>query len=83
MGNTQLTPEQLHALLQFASAKLGISQETLARTVQSGNLQDLGLSPDQSRKLEGLMGSKERAEDLLKSPQLQALLNQLQGGRST
>ncbi len=83
MGNTQLTPGQLEALLQFASAKLGISQEQLARTVQSGNLQDLGLSADQNRRLEGLLGNRERAEDLLKSPQLQSLLAGLQGGRDT
>ncbi len=81
MGNTQLTPQQLEALLKFASSKLGISQEQLARTVQSGNLDELGLSPDSTRKLNGMMGGND-PQSLLQSPQVQALLSQLLGGQS-
>ena len=81
MGNTQLTPQQLEALLKFASSKLGISQEQLARTVQSGNLDELGLSPDSTRKLNGMMGGND-PQSLLQSPQVQALLLQLLGGQS-
>ncbi len=81
MGNTQLTPQQLEALLKFASSKLGISQEQLARTVQSGNLDELGLSPDSTRKLNGMMGGGD-PQSLLQSPQVQALLTQLLGGQS-
>lgn len=81
MGNTQLTPQQLEALLKFASSKLGISQEQLARTVQSGNLDELGLSPDSTRKLNGMMGGSD-PQSLLQSPQVQALLSQLLGGQS-
>ncbi len=80
MGNAQLTPEQLEALLKFASSKLGISEQQLARTVQSGNIDDLGLSPESSKKLEGLIGGRNSAETLLQSPQVKALLSQLLGG---
>lgn len=80
MGNAQLTPQQLEALLKFASGKLGISEEQLARTVQSGNIDNLGLSPENNQKLEGLLGDRSNAEALLKSPQVQALLSQLLGG---
>lgn len=80
MGNTQLTPKQLEALLTFASAKLGVSKEQLARTVQSGNIDELGLSPENNRKLEGLIGSKDNAQSLLQSPQVQSMLSQLLEG---
>ncbi len=80
MGNAQLTPQQLEVLLKFASGKLGISEEQLARTVQSGNIDNLGLSPENNQKLEGLLGDRSNAEALLKSPQVQALLSQLLGG---
>lgn len=81
MGNAQLTPQQLEALLHFASKKLGISEEQLARTVQSGNMDDLGLSPENTKKLENLVGERNNAENLLQSPQVQALLSQLLGGQ--
>lgn len=79
MGNTQLTPQQLEALLKFASSKLGVSQEQLARTVQTGDINGLGLSPDNAAKLNGLLGNHPQA--LLQSPQVQALLAQILGGQ--
>ena len=44
-----VTPEQLQALLQFASKKLGTTPEKLAQTVQTGGLAGLSkLSDDLS-----------------------------------
>ena len=72
-----LTPQQLSALLQFASAKLGVSEEQLAKTVQTGDTSGLGLSPDAQRKFEGMLGSN--PETLLQSPQVKAMLQNLLG----
>lgn len=75
MGN--LTPDQLAALLQFASAKLGVSEEQLAKTVQTGDTASLGLTPEANLKLQSLLGSNPEA--LLQSPQVKALLQSLLG----
>ena len=77
MGESALTPQQLEALLSFASKKLGVSQEQLARSIQSGNVADLGLSAENSRKLEGLLGDRKATENRIRSPQAQAVLEQL------
>ncbi len=75
MGN--ITPDQLAALIQFASAKLGISEQQLAQTVKTGDTSHLGLSPDANAKLQGLLGSSPEA--LLQSPQVKAMLENLLG----
>ncbi len=72
-----LTPQQLSALLQFASAKLGVSEQELAKTVQTGDTSHLGLSPEAKRKFEGMLGSD--PETLLQSPQVKNLLQNLLG----
>lgn len=74
-----LTPEQLSALLQFASAKLGISEQQLAKTVQTGDTSHLGLSPDAQQKLGSMLGSNPEA--LLQSPQVKAMLENLLGDK--
>lgn len=72
-----LTPQQLAALLQFASAKLGVSEQELAKTVQTGDASGLGLSPDAKRRFDSMLGGNPEA--LLQSPQVKAMLNQLLG----
>ncbi len=74
-----LTPQQLSALLQFASAKLGVSEEELAKTVQTGDTSHLGLSPEAQRKFEGMLGGNPDA--LLQSPQVKAMLENLLGDK--
>ncbi|MBP3381929.1 MAG: hypothetical protein J6L00_04695 [Clostridia bacterium] len=74
-----LTPEQVAALLQFASAKLGISEQQLAKTVQTGDTSHLGLSPDTRQKLSGMLGTNPEA--LLQSPQVAAMLQNLLGDK--
>ena len=68
---SQVTPEQLQALIAFASKRLGMSPEQLMKTVQSGqaggvDVRDLAEHP-------------EKAEALMRSPQVQALLKKLGG----
>lgn len=83
MGTPQLTPEQLSALLTFASTRLGISKEALAQTVQSGDISALGLSAENNKKLEALLGDREQTQSLLQSPQVQQALSKLLGGKKT
>ena len=80
MGDNKLTSQQLEALLAFASKKLGVSQEALARSIQSGSTDGLGLSEENDRKLQALIGDRQAAEQLVRSPQAQALLDRLLQG---
>ncbi len=79
MGNVNLTPDQLQALLQYASKRLGTTPENLARTVQSGGLEGISknLSPNESAKLNSLLGNREQAQELLNSPEVQSFLQQI------
>lgn len=77
---SQLTPDQLQALLNYASQRLGISPEQLKETVQSGNLSSL-TDKAGGNDLSALIKDPQKAEQLLRSPQAQALLNQLMGGK--
>ncbi len=80
MNNPSLTPAQLSALLRFASAKLGISEQQLTATVQTGDTAHLGLSADQQQKLQGLLGQSPEA--LLQSEQIKQMLEGLLGNHS-
>ncbi len=73
---SQPTPAQLQALLQYASARLGIPADQLAKTVADGGYGKLSssLSADSRRKLEALIGDPQKAEALLSSPAVQAYL---------
>lgn len=73
---SQPTPAQMQALLEYASKRLGLSPEQLARTVSDGGYQTLSasLSEDSRRKLEALAGDPQKAEALLSSPAVQAFL---------
>lgn len=75
--SNQLTPDQLQALLTFASKKLGVSEEQLAKTVQTGQTGHLGLSEENQQKLNSVLGDKAQAEKLMSSPAVQSLLETL------
>ena len=76
---SQITPDQLQALLTYASGRLGMTPEQLQKTVQSGNLNTL--SDKVSPELAAMAGDREKMEQLLRSPAAQTLLQQLLGGR--
>ncbi|MBO5929313.1 MAG: hypothetical protein J6Q42_04770 [Clostridia bacterium] len=82
---SQITPEQLGALLQFAANRLGTTPEQLAETVQSGGLSAVKdkLGADKAQKITDLVGNPQQAEQLLNSPQVQAVLAKLLGGKNT
>ncbi len=70
------TPAQLSALLQYASQKLGIPAEQLAKTVSNGGYDELSssLSESSRKTLESLVGDPQKAQALLSSPQIQEFL---------
>ena len=74
---SQPTPAQLQALLQYASSRLGMPAEQLARTVADGGYDKLtsSLSADSRRKLEALVGDPQKAQALLSSPAVKAYLD--------
>lgn len=79
MSQNNLTPDQLQALLQYASKRLGTTPEQLAKTVQSGGVENLqnSLSPENAAKLQSLMNNKEKAQQLMNSPKIQQLIQQI------
>ncbi len=74
----QPTPAQLNALLQYASQKLGVPPEQLARTVANGGAEALtsSLSEDSKKTLASLVGDPKKAEALLNSPAVRRYLAQ-------
>ena len=79
MSDQKLSPEQMYALLQYASRKLNNTPADLANALSNGGVNGLSarLSPETAAKLRGMMGDKARAEQLLASPQAQELLRRL------
>ena len=82
MGENTLTLQQMEALLAFAAKKLGVSQEQLARTLQSGRVGELGLSEENEKRLSTLLGNRQAVNDLLESPQAKELLRRAAEGQS-
>lgn len=70
------TPEQLAALVRYASQRCGIPPERLLDLVQSGQLSRLSgaLSPAADGQLQQLLSDPAKAQALLDDPQVQALL---------
>jgi hypothetical protein len=80
---SEITPDQLQALLNFASKKLGTTPEKLAKTVTEGNLGDLTghMDPQNAAKINEMVSDRSKAEQLLRTPQAQQLINQFLGGQ--
>ena len=79
MSDNKLNQEQMYALLQYASRKLNTTPVQLAEALQKGGLENLAghLSPENAAKLQGMIGDKSRAQQILNSPQAQALMKKL------
>ena len=81
-----VTPDQLQALLQFASKKLGTTPEKLAQTVQAGGLAGLSklsddLSPEKAKKIDAVLQDESKAQALLETPEAQKLIGQILGNK--
>lgn len=79
----QITPDQLQALLNYASRRLGTTPEQLAHTVQHGGLEAMagGIGPDTARRVQELVGDPQQAQQFLNRPEVRALLQKLGGDR--
>ncbi len=76
IGMSQPTPAQWQALLKYASAKLGVSEQELAKAAANGGYDGVcaSLSESSRQTLEGLVGDPAALQSLLASPQMQELL---------
>ena len=81
MADNKINQEQMYALLQYVSRKFDITPAALAGALQNGELDRLmaQMSPDNAKKLQNMMGDRERAQQILQSPQAQALIRKLLG----
>ncbi len=73
---SNITPDQMNALLHFASKKLGTTPQALAKTIQTGGADSLmndRAGGDMAR-LQALIGDKQKAKALLESPEVQLFL---------
>ena len=79
MADNKLNQEQMYALLQYAARKLNTTPVEMAKALSGGGVESLAsqLSPENAAKLRAMMGDKARAQQLLESPQAQALIQKL------
>ena len=77
---SQPTPEQLQALLQFASKRLGVSPEQLEQSFKSGDFAGK-VDAKTAQKIAALSNNPQAAEQLLQSPKAQEILKKLLGGK--
>jgi len=82
---SQITPDQLQALLGYASKRLGMTPEQLASTVQNGGLSALSdrAGAQNAQKITELAGDPARLQQLISSPEVQAFLSKLTGGKDS
>lgn len=75
--------ENLQNLINTASQRLGTTPDNLKQASQQGNVQNLlnQLDSEQAKKVQQVLNDKEASQKLLNSPQAQALLKKLMGGK--
>ena len=75
--------ENLQDLINTASQRLGTTPENLKKARQQGNVQNLlnQLDGEQAKKVQQILNDKEASQKLLNTPQAQALLKKLMGGK--
>ncbi len=79
MADNKMNQEQMYALLQFVSRRLNVTPAELARALSGDGLEGLTarLSPENAARLQAMMGDRAKAQQLLDSPQAQALIRRL------
>lgn len=82
---SQITPDQLQALLGYASKRLGMTPEQLAQTVQNGGLSSLSnrAGVGNIQKFSELANDPQRLQQLINTPEVQAFLSKLTGGKDS
>ncbi len=81
MKNNKLTSDQLRALVQYASNKLGVTPEQLSKTIEGEQAQQLAsqISQADMSKFQALVGDKDKLDKMLKSPKAQQIIEELLG----
>lgn len=80
---SRYTPEQLSVLLRIAAGKLGRDPVKLQEELQNGRLDGLLQSLGADReKVNALLSDREGLSQLLQSPQVRMLLQQLLAGQA-
>lgn len=81
-----ITPEQMEALLRYASRRLNTTPEELARAFQQNGLhglaqqaKDSGLTPEQTAQMQTLLENQTQIAQLMNDPRVQELLRRLAG----
>lgn len=74
---------KLEALLKITAQRLGSTPEALKQAAQNGELSQLlgNATQSESAAMQKVLSDPEAAKKLLSSPQAQALLKMLQGGK--
>lgn len=83
MEQRDLNKEKVELLLNKASRKLGCSPSELQAQLQKGQLDAAlkNVTPEQSAKINRLISNPKALDEVLKSPQAQALIKQLTQGK--
>ena len=71
-------------LINSAAKRLGTTPDAIKSAVQSGSADSLmsSMPPEEAEKLKKLLSNKAATEKLLKSPQVQELMNKLMGNKN-
>ncbi|MDD3693175.1 MAG: hypothetical protein PHX02_04645 [Oscillospiraceae bacterium] len=79
MKNNKLTSDQLRALVQYASNKLGVTPEQLSKTIEGDQAQQLAsqISQADMSKFQALVGDKDKLDKILESPKAQKMIEKL------
>ena len=81
MTDNRQTHENMRPLLEEAAKKLGVTPETLAGQISSGDIGNVlkKLPADQQNKLTKTLADKTACQKLMETPQAQALIRKLSG----
>ena len=83
MSEKQIDNSKLEALLKITAQRLGSTPEALKAAAQNGSLSQMlgGAGQEESAAMQKVLSDPEAAKKLLASPQAQALLKMIQGGK--
>jgi hypothetical protein len=81
MEKSWMDAAQLERLLQTVSQRLGTSPEALRSALEQGKLEKVSknMKPEESQKLQTMLGNPKQLEKLMESPQAKALYEKLTG----
>lgn len=76
--------QQLNQLLQMASKKMGTTPEELKKKLETNNVQETlkGMNANDAAKIQQVLADPALTKKLLNSPQAQAILKSLMGGKT-